>query len=337
MTSSEDYMAGSGAALASRMIAEPHTRTLLDEMASSNAPTIDQVPLAESRAALRTLMLSLDRPAVEGVNSTETHIPGPAGPVPVTLHRPAGSDGALPAAVYLHGGGWARGDRQMYDGMCRYFAHAAQCLVVNVEYRLSPEHPFPAGLEDSYAVVRWLSANGAEWGADPASLAVLGDSAGANFSAAIALMARDEGVKLAFQGLIYPGVDLRRTDAYGSRFRYDNLYYFLDLKRLYWYFDHYLPTPADALDFRASPILADSHEGLAPAAIITAALDPLSDEGEAYARRLEAGGNEVAYKSYAGTVHGFLSFTSKVPLGLEAQDWMAERLREALHGRKMSA
>lgn len=337
MTWSEDDAAGSKTAFPSRMIVEPHTRALLDEMAASDAPPIDQVPLAESRAALRTLMLSLDRPPVEGVESTETHIPGPAGPVPVTLHRPAGGDGALAAAVYLHGGGWARGDRDMYDRMCRYFAKTAHCLVANVEYRLSPEHPFPAGLDDSYAVVRWLTANGADWGADPARVAVLGDSAGANFSAAIALMARDQGLKLAFQGLIYPGLDLRRTDAYGSRFRYDNLYYFLDLKRLYWYFDHYLPTPADALDFRASPILADSHQGLAPAAIITAALDPLCDEGEAYARRLEASGNDVAYRSYAGTVHGFLSFTSKVPLGLEAQDWIADRLREALHGQRMNA
>jgi acetyl esterase len=317
---------------ASRAIAEPFTRALLDEMAAQASAPIDQVPLTESRKALRTLMLALDRPPVPGVIAETMDIPGPAGPVPVTVHRPENKSGPLPVAVYFHGGGWARGDREMYDLMCRYFAAKAQCLVVNVEYRLSPEHRFPAGLEDCHAVVRWLSSAGESIGGDPARIAVLGDSAGGNFAAAIAIMTRDEGITLCFQGLLYPGVDLRKTDTYGSRRKYNNLYYFLDVKRLHWYFDHYLNTPDEALDPRASPLLAPSHEGLPPAAIITASLDPLCDEGEAYARLLEAAHNSVEYRCFPGTVHGFASFSKAIPMGLEAQEWMAGQLARAFTG-----
>jgi len=317
---------------ASRVIAEPHTRALLDEMAAQPTASIDEVSLTESRRALRGLMLALDRPPVPGILSKTMDIPGPAGPVPVTLHRPVASSGLLPIAVYFHGGGWARGDREMYDLMCRYFAAKAQCLVVNVEYRLSPEHRFPAGLEDCHAVVQWLNSKGQTIGGDPARLAVLGDSAGGNFAAAIAIMARDEGINLCFQGLIYPGVDLRKTDIYGSRRKYNNPYYFLDVKRLHWYIDHYLNTPDEALDPRASPLLAPCHEGLAPAAIITASLDPLCDEGEAYARVLEAANNTVEYRCFSGTVHGFASFSKAVPMGLEAQEWMAGQLARAFTG-----
>ena len=313
----------------SRIIAEPFTRTLLDEMAAHASAPIDEAPLTESRKALRTLMLAQERPPVPGVLDEVMEIPGPAEPVPVTVHRPESVDGPLPLAVYIHGGGWARGDREMYNQTCRYFAAAARCLVVNVEYRLAPEHRFPAGLEDCYAVVRWLSVRGETIGGDPRRVAVLGDSAGGNFAAAIAIMAREEDISLRFQGLIYPGVDLRKTDIYGSRLKYNNPYYFLDVKRLHWYFDHYLNNPEDALDPRASPLLASSHEGLAPAAIITASLDPLCDEGEVYARTLEAANNSVEYRCFSGTVHGFLSFSKTVPMGLDAQEWLAERLARA--------
>ncbi len=310
---------------------EPNTRALLDRMAAAPAPAMDEVPIAQSRASLKTLMLSLDRPAVSGVMSRESTVPGPAGDVPVTIHTPEGAGASLPIAVYLHGGGWARGDREMYDEMCRHFAKSVHAVVVNVEYRLAPEHCFPAGLEDSYAVVKWAHAHGAKSGGDSERIAVLGDSAGANFTAAIALMARDDGVALRLQGLIYPGVDLRRTDAYPSRNRFNDPYYFLDAGRLYWYIDHYLGTPDDALDFRASPILARNHEGVAPAFVITASLDPLCDEGAAYAETLKRAGVPVDYRCYEGTVHGFLSFSKVIPMGLEAQDWVAGRLGEALN------
>ncbi|RMF12320.1 MAG: alpha/beta hydrolase [Alphaproteobacteria bacterium] len=314
-----------------RAAVEPHTRRLLDRLASQQAPTMDEVPIEQSRKALKALMMELDRPAVSGVTSREDTIQGPNGPVPVTIHTPAGASGPLPVAVYLHGGGWARGDREMYDQMCRHFARAADCVVMNVEYRLAPEHRFPQGLEDSYAAVGWAHRHAGEIGGDPDRIAVLGDSAGANFAAAIALLARDEGIAIRLQGLIYPGVDLRRSDAYPSRRKYDDIYYFLDLQRLHWYIDHYLARPEDALDFRASPILAPSHENVAPAFVLTAELDPLYDEGAAYGDTLKKAGVAVDYRCYPGTVHGFLSFSKAIPAGLEAQDWVAARLRAALH------
>lgn len=310
---------------------DPATHALLDRLAEVPAKPIASIPVDEARAALKGLFLALDRPDVTDVESFEIEVPGPDLAVPVTVHRPR-NRGMLPVAVYLHGGGWSRGDREMYDRTCRHYARSADCVVLNVEYRLAPEHRFPAGLTDAYAVVRWAAAGGASaYGADGTHLAVLGDSAGGNFAAAIALMARDDGIPLVAQGLIYPGVDLRPDASYLSRRRYGGGGYFLDEERLSWYIAQYLGEPSRGRDWRASPIAATSHAGVAPSFVLTAGCDPLCDEGEAYAAVLRAAGVPTELRRYDGTIHGFLSFAAAIPLGLDAQDWVADRLRAALH------
>ena len=190
------------------MPAEPHTRALLNQMAQNPPPPLSVEALPELRTALRDAMLALDRPPVEGVTDEEITVDGPNGPIPVTLSRPEGP-GPFPIAIYFHGGGFSRGERAGYAASCRYYAREAEAIVLNVEYRLAPEHRFPKGFEDSYAVVRWAAANGARLGGDPNRLAVFGDSAGGNFAAGIALKARDEGIVLAGQALLYPAVDMR--------------------------------------------------------------------------------------------------------------------------------
>jgi acetyl esterase len=314
------------------MTAEPHTRALLDQMAQNPPPPLTVETLPALRQALVDAMLQLDRPAVDGTTERELSIEGPNGPVPVTAVRPEGTE-PLPIAVYFHGGGFSRGNRAGYAMSCRYYAKTANALVLNVEYRLAPEHPFPQGLQDAYAVVRWAASKGAEIGGDPTRLVVFGDSAGGNFSAAIALKAKAEDIPLRGQGLLYPGVDMRlaANDIYPSRQRWGGGEYFLDLERMNWYAEQYLPTPDEAENPLVSPILAPSHAGLAPALVLTAELDPLCDEGAAYAEKLKAAGVETEYACYEGTVHAFLSFAKAIPLALEGQSHIARWLKDRLH------
>ena len=314
--------------------AEPHTRALLDQMAQNPAPPLTVENLPALRKALNDAMVALDRPPVEGVSDEEMTVPGPNGPVPVpvTLSRPDGK-GPFPIAIYFHGGGFSRGNRAGYATACRYYAKEAQAIVLNVEYRLAPEHPFPQGLEDAYAVVRWAAAEGGTIGGDPTRLVVFGDSAGGNLAAAIALRARDEDLTLRGQGLLYPAVDMRAEahDLYPSHRRWGTGEYFLDLERMDWYAELYLPSTEDRSDPMASPILAPSHAGLPPALVLTAELDPLCDEGAAYAEILRSAGVETEYVSYAGTVHAFLSFANAIPLALEGQGQVAAWLKARLH------
>ncbi len=316
------------------MTLDPHTKALLDRLAADAAPPIRKTGLADARAALKSLTMELDRPDTPGVTSARRTVQGRDGMVPVTAHRPDGVE-RPPVAVYLHGGGWVRGDAEMYDRFCRYLARAANCLVLNVDYRLAPEHPYPAGLADAYDVVRWAAESGDELNADGARLAVLGDSAGGNFAAAIAHMAADDGVALTVQGLLYPATDLRpeSDDLYLSRRTFDDLYYFLDLDRLHWYVDAYLGDADVAFDPCVSPTLAEDLSKVAPAFVLTAGCDILRDEGDAYADKLRAAGVAVEHRRVDGVVHAFMSFSKAIPLALEAQAWTADQLRRALHPR----
>jgi acetyl esterase len=216
-------------------------------------------------------------------------------------YRPTGA-GKLPALVYFHGGGWTIGDVDTHDTLCRHLALGARCAVFSVDYRLAPEHPFPAAVEDCIAATRFVSQNAGELNIH--GVAVAGDSAGGNLAAVVALHARDSGgPKLAFQLLVYPATDQRLGSASHERNAHG---YLLERESIEFFRRCYLPQARDYADWRASPLLARDHRALPPALVITAGYDPLVDEGKAYAERLRAAGVEVAYREFPDMVHGFL-------------------------------
>jgi acetyl esterase len=230
-------------------------------------------------------------------------VPGQGGEIPLRLYHPGG-DEPLPAVVFFHGGGWVVGNIETHDGYCRALAHAAGVIVASVDYRLAPEHPFPAGVEDAYAATCWVAKHASQLGADPKRLVVAGDSAGGNLAAAVALMARDRGgPTLALQLLIYPITDCNfETPSYR-----DNAEgYFLTRETMIWFWKHYLPSEADRRQAYASPLRAASLRGLPPALVLTAEYDPLRDEGEAYAQRLTDAGVSTKLIRYDGMIHGFV-------------------------------
>ncbi|MWK39496.1 alpha/beta hydrolase fold domain-containing protein [Actinomadura sp. J1-007] len=248
---------------------------------------------------------------------------GSGGPVPVRLYRPEPLGGpALPALVYLHGGGWVLGGVDNVDAACRDLAAEAGCAVLNVGYRLAPEHPFPAAVDDAWAAVRSVVREPALYGADPGAVAVAGDSAGGNLAAVTAILARDRGLRLAHQLLVYPvtdtAMDTASWAAYGTG-------YGLDAGAMARFADLYRGT-ADPDDPRLAPLRAPDLAGLAPATVITAEYDILRDEGEAYARRLAASGVPVELRRYEGVVHSFFLLPEIFDAGGEAMKYAVQRL-----------
>jgi acetyl esterase len=231
-----------------------------------------------------------------------------AGTLGARLYVPADDGRRRGLVVYYHGGGWVVGDLDTHDPLCRFLAHAADVLVLAVDYRRAPERRFPAAVDDALAAFRAAVADAAALGADPARIAVAGDSAGGNLAAVVAqLAARDGGPRPTVQLLIYPVTDLSRKHP-SYRLFADG--FFLTEREMDWYRSHYLPDEAAASDPRASPLLADDVTGLPPAIVLTAGFDVLRDEGEAYARRLEAAGVPVRLSRRAGLIHGFANATA---------------------------
>ncbi|MDL4813045.1 alpha/beta hydrolase [Actinomadura opuntiae] len=251
---------------------------------------------------------------------------GPGGPVPVRLYRPEPLErGPLPALVYLHGGGWVLGGVDNVDAACRDLAAGAGCAVLNVGYRLAPENPFPAAVDDAWAVLSSVAREPDRYGAAPGALAVAGDSAGGNLAAAAALLARDRGLPLAHQLLVYPvtdtAMDTPSWREYGTGYGLDaaTLARFMDLYR----------GGADPSDPRLAPLRAPDLAGVAPATVITAECDILRDEGEAYARRLAEAGVPVVARRYDGVVHSFFLLPEIFDAGAEAMEFAVRRLRAA--------
>ena len=246
----------------------------------------------------------------------EYQVPGPGGPIPVRFYRAVGTfpDEALPVQVYFHGGGWVIGDLDSHDWVCRAVANAAKCAVASVDYRLAPEHRFPAAYDDALAAVLWTAANARLLNIDPASISVGGDSAGGNLAAAVAVALRDNGaVKLRAQILTYPIVDL--TWHYDARFA-EGVALTNDGMRAF--IEHYVPQAGERRDPRCSPLHAASLKGLPPALVILAGFDPLYDEGEAYAARLKSEGVAVTVLRYPGQMHGFVSRPKLLPKSYDA-------------------
>ena len=260
-------------------------------------------PVEEERAALREILLSWSDPQplprVE-----DRRIPGPAGDIPIRVYAPSRAT-RLPILVFYHGGGFRLGDLDTHDALCRDLAARSGALIVSVGYRLAPEHVYPAAADDSYAALAWVHAHAEAIGGDATRLAVGGDSAGGNLAAAVSLKARDSaGPPLVFQLLIYPLVNFAEMETASHTLFAEG--YIIGGAAHEFTRDTYLPNPADRRHPYASPLLADDLTGLPPALVITAAFDPLRDEGEWYARKLAAAGVPARVTRYAGVPHAFL-------------------------------
>jgi len=245
--------------------------------------------------------------------------------IALRCYRPLGSkpEDELPALVYFHGGGWVIGDLDTHDVLCRQLANGARCAVYSVEYRMGPEHPFPAAVEDCFSATRFVAGRHRQ-------LAVGGDSAGGNLAAVVSLMARDaRGPEIAFQLLIYPATDQRLAH---DSIKRNGEGYLLTKQAMEYFRALYLPDPAAYADWRASPLLAKSLAHLPPAYVLTAGYDPLVDEGRAYAERLAKEGVDVAYREYPDMIHGFLLFGGVVDTANAAVEECCAKLKNAFAG-----
>jgi acetyl esterase len=246
-------------------------------------------------------------------------IPGPAGAIPARLYTPKTlrrEDGLSPCLVFFHGGGWVIGDLDSHDVVCRILAHEGEMLVIAVDYRLAPEHKFPAAIDDAIAATRWIADNAVQLNVDVKHLLVGGDSAGGNLSAITAIDARDNGgPKLKGQLLIYPATDFRMDHPSHSEPETSCL---LTHTVMQWFADHYLNSRADIENWRASPARMDNLKGLPPAYVLIAGADPLRDEGAEYARRLTDAGVPVTQKTYPGQFHGYITMGKILPKANEA-------------------
>jgi acetyl esterase len=287
-------------------------------MAAAGRGDISERSVAEARQLMLDMgVLCAPGPDVSAVETVA--VPGPDGPVPVRLYRPADAGraaGPPPLLVWLHGGGWVIGDLVTADPLARELCAGAGVVVASVDYPLAPEHPFPAGPEACFAVTRWLADRGDSLGFDPSRLAVGGDSAGGNLAAVTALLARDRGgPPLAFQLLVYPAVDLLLSF---PSMRDNGEGYGLTARAMEWFADHYLSAGGDPKDPMVSPVYAADLCRLPPALIVTAELDPLRDEGETYATRLREAGVPVTLSRYEGQIHGFVQMTAVLDGGRRA-------------------
>jgi acetyl esterase len=305
---------------------DPAAKAMMDQMKAAGMPEIDSLPPAQLRE-VTSQMFRATGGTPEPVDHVEDRkIPGPAGEIPVRIYKPAGA-GPHPILVFFHGGGFVIGDLDSHDAACRALTNQAGCVTVAIDYRLAPEHKFPAAVDDCYAAAKWVAEHARELGGDPARLAVGGDSAGGNLSAVVALLARDRGgPKVAFQLLVYPATDMA-CNTYSHKTFTD---YFLTDRSIRYFLGHYLRGEGDRKDPTASPALASSHKNLPPALVITAEFDPLRDEGEAYGELLRKAGVPVTVTRYDGMIHGFLTMGQVLVQGREAISQAAGALRTAL-------
>jgi acetyl esterase len=281
-----------------------------------------------SRALLDEARHLVSGKPIEPVSVREIAVPTPDGDLPATLYTPVGLPENSPLLVFFHGGGWVIGTRSSHDNAVRFLAKHAGVRVLSIEYRLAPEFPFPAATEDALAAFEYAVAKAGDLGADPARIAVGGDSAGGNLAAVTAQQAvRRGGPAPAFQLLIYPATDFAR------RYRSQDLFaedLFLTDVHMKWFEGHYVPEGTDLTDPRLSPLHADDLSGLPPALIVTAGFDPLRDEGEAYAEKLREAGVEVALRRHEDLIHGFINFTGVGTRFREALAETAGALRQGL-------
>jgi acetyl esterase len=301
---------------------DPNVRALLDEMAAQELPPPEQLTVEQNREAIMN-MRELAGPAEEVETVTDVSADG----IPVRFYTPAGEK-PLPVLVFFHGGGWVIGNLDSHDAVCRQLANRAGCVVVSVDYRLAPENPFPAAVDDAYAATAWIARNASAYGGDGSRLAVGGDSAGGNLTAVVTQLARDRGgPAIRFQLLIYPAVDAT-DDSPSMTENADG--YFLTRALIDWFMAHY--NADDRRNPLMSPALATDLSGLPPALVITAEYDPLRDQGAAYAKKLADAGVQVEHVDYAGMIHAFYQMPGLLGAARDAIAKSAAALRAAFTG-----
>lgn len=300
---------------------------MLDAVAASGAPDLGDLPPAAGREMYRQIFASGDLPPADVMIEDRT-IYALCGAVPLRIYTPRRRNGARGVVLYCHGGGFVLGNLDIYDSTCRTICADSGCIVVAVDYRLAPEHPFPAAVEDCQAALTWLAEHAAEIGGDARRLAVCGDSAGGNLAAVLALMARDAGIALRYQVLVYPVTsaapgDLPSHTEFGEG-------YVLSRKAMQAFTRHYYGAAARAPDWRGAPLLAEDLSGLAPALVMVGSYDVLRDDGEAYANALIEAGVPTALVEYRGLSHGFLNMAAFLTAGRIALDQVSAALRRAI-------
>lgn len=303
------------------MALDAQSETLIEVMRSTGMLPLRDLGIEGCRNMTDQQGAVVRGPRVYGVEDTVAG--GPDG-VPIRLYRPAGPPGTLPLVLYFHGGGWVMGGIESHDATCRHLADDVGCLVASVGYRLAPENPFPAAIDDAWEATCWLIDHAGEFGGDPRRVAVAGDSAGGNLAAVVARLARDEGRALSFQLLIYPVVD-RRLDRPSMVENAEG--YLLERADVEWFWALYDPDGMAATDGRATLTAAGALEGLAPALIVTAEHDPLRDEGEEYGKRLRDAGVPVTVRRYPRVFHGFFGMRGILDAATAAAEEAASALR----------
>ena len=306
---------------------DPQMKIILDAFNAAGPMFLRAETAEQARAKLRALIEAnlISPPAIYRVE--DRHIAGADGQIAARVYTPEGSP-PMGVLVYFHGGGWVLGDLESHDHVCRALANGAGCVVVSIDYRLAPEHVFPAGAEDCYAATKWVAENAAALGADASRMAVGGDSAGGNLAAVVSMMARDRGgPAINFQLLIYPVTDCALDTPSQKEFAADG--YALSRADMEWFWKNYLDPGVEKNNPYACPLRAKNLKGLPPALVLTASHDPLRDEGERFAERLIAAGVKVTCTRYEGVTHAFISFADALDKGKEGLRQAADGLRAA--------
>jgi acetyl esterase len=308
------------------MALDPQVKQLLEQLGKMEVPAIHELAPEESRNLFRNSVKHFAAPPEAVAKVEDRRIPVKDGEIDIRIYTPSG-EGPFPVFVYFHGGGWVLGDLDTLDSPLRTITNRANCVVVSVDYRLAPEHKFPTAVEDGYLATKWVAENAASFSGDPRRIAVGGDSAGGNIAAVVALMAREKKEPaLCFQVLIYPVTDVSKN--YPSYYEFGKGLFLTEEDMLY-FGRQYLRTEADRFDIHVSPMLAEDLSGLPPALVVTAEYDPLRDEGEAYASRLEEAGVPVELCRYEGMIHGFFNMTKVLDQANHLVQKVADVLKRA--------
>ena len=310
---------------------DPDAAAVYKAFQEAGRPAYETLTALEAREYYRNarVVMNPEPPALE--SNKPLSIPAPHGAIPARIYTPKTlrkNDGLAPCLVFFHGGGWVIGDLDTHEVVCQKLCNLSGCALVAVDYRMGPEHRFPAAVDDALAAARWVHGNAATLQVDPSRLAVGGDSAGGNLAAAVALAGGDEGeLPIAFQLLIYPATDQRR----GAPSHTSNGQgYLLTRDTMAYFHDHYIDDPRHDLDWRASPLLHSDLSGLPPALVLTAGFDPLRDEGMAYAEALTAAGNRAACVCFERQIHGFITMGKVLDEADTAIALCSAELRRAL-------